>query len=191
MKHDSISEDILLPWKKNTTCVCSPKKLTRLRIKIKNNNTSARKVNTFWSYLTCFRSNLIFTMWLWYFQGMVTSLPSKTQSSRMVSHKHPKACIISITCCCSLRTAGLCSSHQHWQVLPLNPFTPHIHTDSLFIPHLTPRTTVTLTPNARMGFWKDPLSSDRENHLIRSLKSRKLCLFWFWLSPPSPSGLIW
>lgn len=55
------------------------------------------------------------------------------------------------------------SPHTHWQP----------------IPH-----TATLTPNTRMGFWKDPLSSDRENHLIRTLKSRKLCLFWFWLSPP-------
>lgn len=58
------------------------------------------------------------------------------------------------------------SPHTHWQP---------IHS----LPH-----TATLTPNTRMGFWKDPLSSDRENHLIWSLKSRKLCLFWFWLSLP-------
>lgn len=94
----------------------------------------------------------------------VTNSPKPASSSSPAAVLQVQLCFVFLPITGRSPPPVFHSPHMHWQP---------IHSP----PHIA-------TPNTRMRFWKDPFPSDREKHLIRSLKSRKLCLFWFWLSPP-------
>lgn len=95
-------------------------------------------------YLTCFLTHLIFTMCISKLQyGHFSSPPPKVFTVTWCQ-KQPKACIISITCCCSHEDSwalffppalagsppqSFHSAHTHWQPIHSSSHTAH-HRDT-------------------------------------------------------------